>query len=91
MEGVSQDQSPADALDDRERAMLELEAGYAARPPQPGRRGVVVRERFEMSETRYWQLVNGLLERPAALEAFPVVVGLLRRKRDAASRSRRSS
>ena len=42
-----------------------------------------------MSATRYYQVLNGLLDNPAALEADPMLVKRLRRMR--ASRQRQRS
>jgi hypothetical protein len=40
-----------------------------------------IRERFEMSSTRYYQLLNDLLEKPAAMEYDPILVKRLKRLR----------
>lgn len=41
-----------------------------------------IRERFDLSPTRYYQLLNGLLDDPAALAHDPLLVKRLRRLRD---------
>jgi hypothetical protein len=50
-----------------------------------------IREQFAMSETRYYQVLNELLERPAALAYAPATVARLQRLRTAraAVRTRR--
>ncbi|WP_153427638.1 DUF3263 domain-containing protein, partial [Streptomyces alkaliphilus] len=69
---------PAD-LSDRDRSILAV----AARTfPGPGARDRVIRERLGMSPTRYHQLLNALLDDPAALAHDPVTVNRLRRLRD---------
>lgn len=49
----------------------------------PGAKETAVRERFDMSSTRYYQVLNALIDQPAALEADPMLVRRLRRLRDA--------
>lgn len=51
-----------------------------------------IRDRFDMSATRYWQAVNGLIDRPEALAYAPTTVNRLRRlrvERQAARSSKR--
>ncbi|MGH2808348.1 MAG: DUF3263 domain-containing protein [Actinomycetota bacterium] len=40
-----------------------------------------IKERFEMSATRYYQLLNELLEQPAAMAHDPILVKRLKRLR----------
>ena len=40
-----------------------------------------IKERFEMSATRYYQVLNDLLELPAAMEYDPILVKRLKRLR----------
>ncbi len=47
-----------------------------------------IREKFDMSATRYYQVLNALIDNPAALEADPMLVKRLRRLRDARIASR---
>jgi hypothetical protein len=42
----------------------------------------VIRERWGVSGTRFWQVVNGLLDRPDALAAQPMTVRRLRALRE---------
>jgi hypothetical protein len=68
------------ALSERDRAVLALERrGW---PPGGGTKERVIRERLDMSPTRYYQLLNALLDDPAALAHDPVTVNRLRRLRD---------
>lgn len=66
------------ALTDLERDLLSF-AGL--RWARPGGRDTAIRERFDMTPTRYHQLLNSLIDRPEALAADPVLVLRLRRLR----------
>nr|WP_229698375.1 DUF3263 domain-containing protein [Wenjunlia tyrosinilytica] len=55
---------------------------------RPGAKERAIREQLGMSPTRYYQVLNALLDTPDALEHDPVTVNRLRRMRDA-RRSRR--
>ncbi|MFJ4920940.1 DUF3263 domain-containing protein [Streptomyces sp. NPDC088725] len=67
-------------LSDRDRAVLAMEAGGW---PGPGAKERAIRERLGLSPTRYYQLLNALLDDPAAAEHDPVTVNRLRRLRQA--------
>lgn len=71
-------------LTDRERAMLEFERQWWR---HAGSKEQAIRETFDLSATKYYRLLNALLDVPAAAEFDPLVVGRLRRLR--ASRARR--
>ena len=47
-----------------------------------------IRERFDMSATRYYQLLNELLEKPDAMEHDPILVKRLKRLRTYRQRQR---
>lgn len=47
-----------------------------------------IRERFDMSATRYYQLLNGLIDKDAALATDPVLVRRLRRMRQSRQEAR---
>ena len=93
-EGAVESADPAQArlrtertpLTDRERAMLEFERFWWR---HAGSKEQAIRETFDLSATHYYRLLNALLDRPAAVEFDPLVVGRLRRLR--ASRARRRS
>lgn len=55
-----------------------------------GAKETAVRERFDMSATRYYQVLNALIDRPAALAADPLLVHRLTRLR-AARQGQRSA
>lgn len=70
-------------LDRREREILTFEARWWK---YPGAKEQAIRELFDMSATRYYQVLNALLDKPAAMAADPMLVKRLRRLR--ASRQR---
>jgi hypothetical protein len=68
----------AAGLTARDRAVLAMER----RPwPGPGAKERAVRERLGMSPTRYYQVLNALIDDPAAAAFDPVTVNRLRRLR----------
>ncbi|MFE3825794.1 DUF3263 domain-containing protein [Streptomyces sp. NPDC059092] len=74
------DAAPAPALSARDRAVLAMEGrGW----PGPGAKEREIRERLGLSPTRYYQLLNALLDDPRAAEHDPVTVNRLRRVRAA--------
>lgn len=73
------------ALTDRDRAILEFERSWWT---EPGPKELAIRERFDLSTTRYYELLNALLEMPEALDHDPLVVRRLRRLRDRRRRAR---
>ena len=46
-----------------------------------GAKEQAIRDRFDMSATRYYQVLNAVIDRPAALAADPLLVKRLRRLR----------
>jgi hypothetical protein len=76
--------SPA-TLTERDRDILALERlwwQYAGAKEQ------AIREKFDMSSTRYYQVLNALIDREEALAFDPLLVKRLRRLRDKRQRSR---
>lgn len=77
---------PADPrLSERERQILAFERQWWK---YAGAKEQAIREQFEMSATRYYQLLNILIDRPEALECDPMLVKRLRRMRTQRQRSR---
>jgi len=72
-------------LTDEDRAILEFEREWWRRRTPKER---AVRDRLGLSVTRYYQRLNGLLDRPAAIAFDPMLVGRLRRLRDSRRRVR---
>ncbi|WP_438866180.1 DUF3263 domain-containing protein [Paractinoplanes brasiliensis] len=73
-------------LTEREQQILAFEARWWK---HAGSKEQAVRDTFGLSSTRYYQLLNALLDNPAALEHDPVLVGRLRRLRSTRARTRR--
>ena len=73
-------------LSDRERDMLAFEGRWWK---HAGSKEQAIRDQFGLSSTRYYQLLNALLDKPEAIEHDPVVVGRLRRLRATRARTRR--
>lgn len=88
--GVPRQASPveqtAPALSDREQQILAFEARWWK---HAGAKEQAIRDTFALSSTRYYQLLNGVLDNPAALEHDPILVGRLRRLRSTRARTRR--
>ena len=73
------------ALTDRDRAILDFERSWWT---EPGPKDTAIRERFELSGTRYYQLLTELIDDPAALEHDPLLIRRLRRLRERRRRAR---
>ncbi|HEV7627149.1 MAG TPA: DUF3263 domain-containing protein [Streptomyces sp.] len=72
-------------LSERDEAVLAFERRSWS---GPGVKERAIREQLDMSPTRYYQLLNALLDDSRALAHDPVTVNRLRRRRDA-QRARR--
>lgn len=66
-------------MDDLGRQILKLEKQF---PKYGGAKDHVIRERFNMSATSYFQILNAMLDDPEAAWAEPVLINRLRRIRD---------
>ena len=53
-----------------------------------GAKEQAVREKFQMSATRYYQVLNALIDKPEALAVDPLLVKRLRRLRETRQRAR---
>jgi hypothetical protein len=73
-------------LSRRDREILAFERQWWK---YAGAKEQAIRELFDMSATRYYQVLNGLIDTPEALAADPMLVKRLRRLR--ASRQRQRS
>jgi hypothetical protein len=80
------EQARASGLTRRDREILMFERQWWK---YAGAKEQAVRELFDMSATRYYQVLNALIDTPAALAADPLLVKRLRRLR--ASRQRQRS
>ena len=74
-----------DRLSDRDREILEFERQWWK---YAGAKEQAIRDLFDMSATRYYQVLNALIDNPAALEADPMLVKRLRRMRATRQRAR---
>jgi len=72
-------------LSERDHQILDFERNWWK---YAGAKEAAVREQFDMSATRYYQVLNALIDRPEALEADPLLVRRLRRLRAARQRQR---
>jgi hypothetical protein len=84
--GTGDHDEGADGLSRRDREILAFERQWWK---YAGAKEQAIRELFDMSATRYYQVLNALIDTPAALAADPMLVKRLRRLR--ASRQRQRS
>lgn len=73
------------ALTEREREILAFEREWFK---HPGSKERVVRERFDVSATRYYQILGALIDSPEAADYDPMLVKRLQRMREARKRKR---
>lgn len=74
-----------DALSRRDREILAFERQWWR---YAGAKEQAIRDLFDMSATRYYQVLNSLIDRPEALAADPMLVKRLRRLRASRQRAR---
>ena len=72
-------------LTERDRAILDFERTWWS---EPGPKEQAIRNKFDLSATRYYEILNELLERDDAMTYDPLVVRRLRRLRDRRRRAR---
>jgi len=72
-------------LTEREREILAFEREWFK---TPGSKERVVRERFGVSATRYYQILGALIDSPEAVAHDPMLVKRLQRMREARKRRR---
>src|SRR5438876_4585132 len=82
---ASEGRLPEMALSERDRAILDFERSWWA---EPGPKELAIRQRFDLSATRYYQVLGALLESPDSVDYDPLVVRRLRRLRDRRRRAR---
>ena len=75
----------SDGLSERDHAILSFERQWWK---YAGAKEQAVRELFDMSATRYYQVLNALIDRPEALASDPMLVKRLRRLRASRQRAR---
>ena len=72
-------------LSDRDRQIIAFERQWWK---YAGAKEQAIRELFDMSATRYYQVLNALIDNPAALEADPMLIKRLNRLRATRQRAR---
>jgi hypothetical protein len=72
-------------LSERDRQILAFERQWWR---YAGAKEQAIRDLFDMSATRYYQVLNALIDEPAALKHDPMLVKRLRRMRAARQRAR---
>ncbi|CAN5837175.1 hypothetical protein BH23ACT2_BH23ACT2_15730 [soil metagenome] len=72
-------------LTERDRAILDFERSWWA---HPGAKSEAVRDRFELSSTRYYEILTEILADPESLTYDPLLVRRLKRDRDRRRRER---
>jgi hypothetical protein len=81
---ITGDDSP-DGLTQRDAAILDFERQWWK---YAGAKEQAIREQFDMSATRYYQILNALIDTQAALAHDPLLVKRLRRLRATRQRNR---
>lgn len=77
--------TPLRELSDRDREIIAFERQWWK---YAGAKEQAIRELFDMSATRYYQVLNALIDNPIALEADPMLIKRLRRLRATRQRAR---
>ncbi len=75
----------ASGLDERAQRILAFERQWWK---YAGAKEQAIRELFDMSATRYYQVLNALIDEPSALAYDPMLVKRLRRLRASRQRAR---
>ncbi|KQY45986.1 DUF3263 domain-containing protein [Cellulomonas sp. Root137] len=74
-----------DGLSERDEQVLAFERQWWK---YAGAKESAIRELFDMSATRYYQVLNALIDDPAALAHDPMLIKRLRRMRSSRQRAR---
>ena len=77
--------SAGGGLSEREHAVLAFERQWWK---YAGAKEAAIKDLFGMSATRYYQVLNALIDKPEALVADPMLVKRLRRLRSTRQRAR---
>jgi hypothetical protein len=86
MDAASQIEStPSGGLSDRDREIIAFERQWWK---YAGAKEQAIRELFDMNATRYYQVLNALIDNPAALEADPMLIKRLHRLRATRQKAR---
>ena len=79
MESATADQRPSRAVEELDRRDREILAFERQWWKYAGAKEQAIRELFDMSATRYYQVLNALLDKPEAMAADPLLIKRLRR------------
>lgn len=82
---IEVEEQSAAPLTEREQEILTFERQWWK---YAGAKEQAVRELFDLSATRYYQVLNALIDRPEALAHDPMLVKRLRRMRQTRQRAR---
>lgn len=82
---VGDRQTDTTQLSDRDRRILEFERQWWK---YPGAKEQAIKDLFDMSATRYYQVLNQLIDSPEALAHDPMLIKRLRRMRAQRQKSR---
>lgn len=85
MEAASSFTSVEASLTPREEQVLVFERQWWR---YPGAKESAIRENFDLTPARYYQLLNDLIDRPAAMAFDPMLVKRLRRMRESRQKAR---
>lgn len=85
MEATTSEATALVGLSERDAQILDFERQWWR---YAGAKDDAIKELFDLSATRYYQILNSLLDNPAALEHDPMLVKRLRRLRDQRQRTR---
>jgi len=77
--------TPSDELSERDRKIIAFERQWWK---YAGAKEQAISELFEMNATRYYQVLNALIDNPAALAADPMLIKRLHRLRATRQRAR---
>ncbi len=82
---ASSDSAGADALSRRDRDILAFERQWWQ---YAGLKEQAIKDMFDLSPTRYYQVLNNVIDNPAALAEDPLLVRRLRRLRSTRQKTR---
>ena len=85
MSALENPETQGSTLTDLETRILELERNWWR---FAGAKETAIKDLFDMTAPRYYQLLNDLIDRDDALEASPMLVKRLRRLREARMQAR---
>ena len=85
MSALENNETASPSLTDLETRILEFERNWWR---FAGAKEVAIKELFDLTAPRYYQLLNDLIDRDDALEASPMLVKRLRRLREARMQAR---